>query len=236
VRARVDPYDFDNVPVRDGGIVGVVESIKTFGPDERVEDVMEHLAEPMLVAGSLSLISFLPRIADREYRLVVDEERIRGVVTPSDVVQLPVRLLVFTLLVHLEETMRNLIRYKIGDDRDRILGALEPGARGHIERLLERHAEAGLNPSPLDVTGFIDKATLLFDLRLVAGGTEERALFGEFRDLRNKVDHVQGYAATRQQLSRFLTLVRSMQEWIDQLTDEFPREALVVPGDENGAG
>jgi hypothetical protein len=63
--------------------------------------VVTPLAESMLVAGSLSLVAFLPRIADRDYRLVLERERIMGVVTPSDVVQLPVRLLVFALLISL---------------------------------------------------------------------------------------------------------------------------------------
>ena len=231
VRARVDRYDFDNVPVRDDGIVGVVEDIKTYKADDRVADVMTPLAEPMLIAGSVSLVSFLPRIDERPYRLVVDEERITGVVTPSDVVQLPVRLLVFTLLVHLEETMRNLIRARVSDDH-LILGALDGGARGRVERLLTRHARANLNPSPLDVTGFMDKADLMFDLRVIQEGAGERELFREFRDLRNKVDHVQDFAETREQLARFLGLFVAMQDWIERLTNEFPPDALLAPGDE----
>lgn len=232
VRARVDRYDFDNVPVRNGGVVGVVEDIKTYKPDDRAADVMAPLAEPMLIAGSVSLVSFLPRIDDRPYRLVVDEERITGVVTPSDVVQLPVRLLVFTLLVHLEETMRNLIRDRVGDDSDRILGALDATARGRIEQLLERHARANLNPSPLDVTSFMDKADLMFDLRVITEGAADRAQFKEFRDLRNKIDHVQDFAETREQLGRFLGLIAAMQNWIERLTNEFPAGALLAPGDE----
>jgi hypothetical protein len=229
VRGRVDRYDFDNVPVRDTGIIGVLEDIKTYSPDDRVRDVMTPLAEPMLIAGSLSLVSFLPRIAERPYRLVVDEEHIGGVVTPSDVVQLPVRLLVFTLLVHLEETMRDLIRYRVGDDGERILSALEADPRRRIERLLERHARSNLNPSPLDVTGFMDKANLLFDLRVIPEGDGERDLFREFRELRNKVDHVQDYGESRQQLSRFLFLVQAMQQWIERLTQEFPPATPAVP-------
>ena len=228
VRGRVDRYDFDNVPVRDNGIVGVVEDIKNYDPDDRVGDVMRPLAEPMLIAGSVSLVSFLPRIAEQPYRLVVDAERIDAVVTPSDVVQLPVRLLVFTLLVHLEETMRDLIRYRVGDDDQRILGALDPDARRHIKRLLRRHARSNLNPSPLDVTGFMDKANLLFDLRVIPERDGERELLRELRDLRNKVDHVQDYAESREQLARFLYLVEAMQQWIERLANEFPPGTIVT--------
>jgi hypothetical protein len=85
----------------DGDIVGVVEGIKHQPPETMAATVVTPLAESMLVAGSLSLVAFLPRIADRDYRLVLERERIIRVVTPSDVVQLPVRLLVFALLISL---------------------------------------------------------------------------------------------------------------------------------------
>jgi hypothetical protein len=119
VQIRVEALDFDNVPVRaldedigEGDVIGVVERIKDHPPEAQVRDVMTPLSESMLVAGSQSLVRFLPRIADREYRLVVEEQRIMGVVTPSDVVQLPVRLLVFASLIHLEETMANVLRWR----------------------------------------------------------------------------------------------------------------------------
>ena len=68
VRGRVDRYDFDNVPVRKDGIVGVVENIKDVDIDETAGKVMTPLSEPMLIAGSVSLVSFLPRIEERGRR------------------------------------------------------------------------------------------------------------------------------------------------------------------------
>jgi predicted transcriptional regulator len=117
VRRRARRFDLDNIPVRDTGtIVGVVEDIKSYRTDVSAASVAAPLTEAMLVAGSRSLLGFLPTIADREYRLVIDDSGIRGVVTPSDVVQLPVRLLIFALLAHLEELMRANIRQKEPDD------------------------------------------------------------------------------------------------------------------------
>jgi hypothetical protein len=128
----------------------------------------------MLISGSVSLVEFLPRIAERPYRLVLEGERVIGVVTPSDVVQLPVRLLVFTLLVHLEETMRSLIRWKVGDEVAR--NALSARRRRQLDLTLAKQRESGLNPLPLDATQFADKAQLLFDLGLTEDNPDDREL------------------------------------------------------------
>src|SRR4051794_5049764 len=111
VQRRVRRFDFDNVPIRQNKtITGVVEEIKAFSEHELVGEVATPLSEQMLVAASVPLTSFLPTINQQPYRLVVAEAGIKGLVTPSDVVQLPVRLLVFALLAHLEELMRAAIR------------------------------------------------------------------------------------------------------------------------------
>jgi hypothetical protein len=239
VQQRVALHDFDNVPVREadaradaGEVVGVVENIKGHPPAALVRDVMTPLSESMLVAGALSLVRFLPRIADREYRLVVEEHRIVGVVTPSDVVQLPVRLLVFASLIHLEETMANVLRWATNDDQQRMLDALRADRRGIVRRLLARQAAADLNPQPIDAMFFGDKADLLFDLGVLDDSEHDRALFRAFRDLRNRVDHAQSYAETRAELDEFLGHVEQLRVWIDRLTRMLPAEVVALSGDE----
>jgi hypothetical protein len=236
VRLRVDAYDFDNVPVREGDIdngpiVGMVEEIKTHPRDALVGDVMKPLAESMLIAGDVPLVHLLPNIPDREYRLVLEGSRVMGVVTPSDVVQLPVRLLVFALLIHLEETMSNVIRAHTNDDQNEILDALPPDRRARVQRLLKKHAESGLNPSPVDAMYFGDKAVLMFDLGVVPDIPVDRKLFDDFRELRNRVDHALEYAETREKLESFIEHVQQMETWIARLTGLLPEEALALPGE-----
>jgi hypothetical protein len=222
VLSRVARFDFDNVPVRDGEcVIGVVEDIKRQSPAAEVEDVRAPLAESMLVAGSTSLRAFLPRIADRPYRLVVSEGGIAGVVTPSDVVQLPVRLLVFALIAHLEEVMRAAIRETQPDD-ERTVEKLGARRLENVQTTLRRQKKKGLNPAPLDVTQFIDKANLLFDLPVVTEKEGDRAMFTQFYELRNKVDHVDRYAETPEKLSAFLQHIEELEMWIDRLTDLLP--------------
>lgn len=230
VRQRVGKLDFDNVPVRENGsIVGVVEGIKGFKPNATAGSVRQPLSETMLIAGSVSLRSFLPHINDRPYRLVVDANGIQGVVTPSDVVQLPVRLLVFALLAHLEELMRASIRQKQPDAELAVAG-LEPERRKLVRRTLKRQKTKDLNPSPLDVTAFIDKANLLFSLGVLQDNAQDRRLFEEFYELRNKVDHVDRYAQTPKALEGFLGHIRQLEAWIDRLTDGLPTDYPAVGG------
>ena len=228
VRSRAQRFDLDNIPVRDNGtIVGVVEDVKSYRPDVSAASVAAPLTEAMLVAGSKSLLGFLPTIADRPYRLVIDESGIGGVVTPSDVVQLPVRLLVFALLAHLEELMRANIRQKEPDD-DRAVQHLDSARLKEVRKTLRLQKKKGLNPGPLDVTQFIDKANLLFELEVVEETAGDRKLFVELYELRNKVDHVDRYAETRKKLTDFLRHIRELDVWIQRLTDALPDDFPAV--------
>jgi hypothetical protein len=232
VAERVRGMDFDNVPVRaEGAISAVVEGIKQQPPELRVGEVARPLQEDMLVSGSMSLVAFLPQIANREYRLVVDADRILGLVTPSDVARLPVRLVVFTLLVHLEETMLSLIRVNHTDDH--ALDQLPVDRKEAVEETLEAQRRAGLNPSPLDATQFRDKAELLFRLQLLDDEpTARQLLTADLYQLRNAVDHVREYAQTPETLAAFLIHVQAMRTWIERLTEMFPPGSLGLPADD----
>ena len=183
---------------------------------------MNALQEPVLIAGTTSLVEFLPRIAERPYRLVLEGERVTGVVTPSDVVELPVRLLVFTLLLHLEEVMRSLIRSTVGDETAR--RALQSNRREQLGRTLKKRA-SGLNPLPLDATQFSDKATLLFlsalDQRQPGSPAAIRSFF---YDLPNAVAHAHDYARDAASLEDFLGHIEQLHAWIEQLTEMIPPE------------
>ena len=235
VLARVGRFDFDNVPVRrDASIVSVVEDITGYRPETQVAAVATQLSEEMLVAGSMSLRNYLPAIATRPYRLVVGDSGISGVVTPSDVVQLPVRLLVFALVAHLEEVMRAVIRQEQPDD-EQAVRLLTAERLKNVRKTLRRQKSKGINPAPLDVTQFIDKAHILFELDVIDARPGDWTLFEEFYDLRNRVDHVDRYAETPAKLAAFLEHVRQLETWIDRLTALLPPDAPAVQIDRRRA-
>ena len=64
----------------------------------------------MLVSAEEPLPKFLPTLVSSPYRLVVRGVEIRGIVTLSDVAKLPVRLMAFTLAIHVEVVLADVIR------------------------------------------------------------------------------------------------------------------------------
>jgi predicted transcriptional regulator len=116
VLVDLDLKPFDAIPVRAADrVVGVVERlvVPTSGT---VHDHMRRLDEDILVAADVPLKTFIPLLRDEPYRLVVRGTRIEGIVTQSDVHKLPVRLLVFAHITHLEMTMAALIEREFAGD------------------------------------------------------------------------------------------------------------------------
>jgi hypothetical protein len=70
---------------------------------------MRRPDDGLLVASDEPLKRFIPLLVESPYRLVVRGTRIEGIVTNSDVHKLPVRLLAFALVTHLEMTMADVI-------------------------------------------------------------------------------------------------------------------------------
>jgi hypothetical protein len=216
VRKRADPFDFDNIPVRDAEVIThVVENLKSHPRDAYVEDRATPLTEEMLVTAGEPLVSFLPTIASPRYRLVVDGRRITGVVTASDVTQLPVRLLVFALLTHLEQTMLAAIRRASGEWE--AIDRLASDRQEKVSEAFERQKDRELNSSPLELTQFSDKAELLFELGLVEPTDPVRQFFWDCYDLRNAVAHARRYAESAGELEHFLDLLGEMQLWTERL-------------------
>ena len=90
---------FDQIPVRDERehVLGVLErsgDIIQASARER----MRRIDDAILVSADMPLDLFVPKMEKPPfYRLVLDGVQIKGVVTRSDLLKLPVRLLVFAL-------------------------------------------------------------------------------------------------------------------------------------------
>jgi len=109
--------DFDQFPVtQDGRVIGVIErgDGEMGGP---VRDHFRRLDDSMLVSAEEPLTGFISLLEEKpHYRLVVLGTRIAGIVTRSDLIKLPVRLVAFMAITHLEILMADLIRARCGDD------------------------------------------------------------------------------------------------------------------------
>lgn len=114
VREDQSKRKFDQIPVEnDGRIVGVLERqqlARKSRSRRRAKDVMRRLGDSLLVASGTGVLSYIRLASRAPYHLVVKDHRIRGIVTPSDLLKLPVRVVLFTLITHLESSMADLIK------------------------------------------------------------------------------------------------------------------------------
>jgi hypothetical protein len=179
----------------------------------------------MLVEGRQPLRVFLRELPlPPFYRLVLSDRAIDAIVTPSDANKLPVRLVAFTMVVHLETAMLNVARLRAdGDDEVAIL-ELDEGGFGQVMDLHRRMAERRLNVSPLEVTTLKQKGQILVGQGVFADEEEAMEDFTAiYEQLRNPLVHLSPYVSDSfESLSEF---TRNMER-MDDRTSEL--EALLA--------
>lgn len=209
--------DFDYIPVKDGQrCVGVLRrgGGATDGP---VSTRMDLLTDAMIVSADAPLSQFIPIMAGEPYRLVVGGPQIQGVVgivTRSDMLKLPVRLLAFTQVTHLEMVLAEVIRARCASD-DEWMDRLSPSRRKGVRDKIQEARDDGIDPPALEFTGFCDKRDIV--AKLYRPGKSFKDDLKKIEDLRNTVAHAGSYAGTETQLKIFLEALRLTSSWTDQL-------------------
>jgi hypothetical protein len=206
--------DFDHIPVREGTrIVGVVER-DSRPPAGLVKNYMRSLDDSILVSAEEPLPRFLPTLKDSPYRLVVNGPEIRGIVTISDAAKLPVRLLAFTSVAHLEAVLTRVIRTSCSDDDGKWLSLLE-GKRANIEKRLQDRKKQNIHLlSPIEVTYLSEKIEVVSKLRQVTTLDSDGRLITDFRNsLAHDGDFVRKCGGVRGLLDR----LRLIEGWINKL-------------------
>jgi hypothetical protein len=155
-------------------------------PGRVVRDAMLPLSEELIASADMPIAELIPRMRALPYRLILRGDHIDGLVTQSDLLKLPVRIVVFGLLTHLETVMGDLVSTHWPGDG--WMDVLSPGRKA---RLLEKETalrQRGLNPPRIELTEFADKRDLC--KRMIANGRKrfDRELDG-LRDLRDQLAH-----------------------------------------------
>lgn len=218
VFARSELSGFDYVPVRRGGsIVGVLN--RGAEPSDRpAGEVMQPLDESILVAAEEPLTRFILEMPATPYRLVVGET-IVGIVTRSDVHKLPVRLLAFALVTHLEMTMARAIDLRAPDDG--WLEKLRPPRRERVEEKLAARRDEQIDPPLLELTEFCDKRDVLARLGALGGGKQRESAVRDLKHvegLRNEVAHAANFGPSEQALVEFVRRLQVTRHWIAELS------------------
>jgi hypothetical protein len=221
VRARPETRPYDQLPVLDAGrVVGLLHcrELATAGAGARVRDVVERLDETLLIAADAGILGFLLAAKTSPCRLILDGERITGLVSKSDLQKLPVRSLLFHIVTHLELAMAAWIRRQFADESS-WLRVLTQGRRNAVEKRYRGLAEARLAVDRLTATMFADKrAVLLRTAALPLSRNRAKADFEAIEALRDAVAHIGDYALTQEAADRTIDTVARAQFWIEALS------------------
>jgi hypothetical protein len=223
VMTRAELLPFDCIPVKDGErVIGVLERN---GQSARgaARTSMRRLDDGLLVSSDEPLKGFIPLLVETPHRLVVRGARIEGIVTSSDVHKLPVRLLTFALVTHLEMTMAEVIVRRSGGDA--WFESLSEGRRRKVMKKFEQLRTQNFDPPLIEVTDFCDKRDVLAKMEVIGVPSKKKAIedFERIEDLRNSVAHAATYAQSEKQLAEFIELLELTEAWIARLSEQQPR-------------
>jgi hypothetical protein len=218
---------FDHFPVveRVGGstqerIIGLLEVIPFMrGTEPRglVRDHMRPLWEENLIGADASLLTFI-RNADRQMcRLVVSGPEINGLVTLSDLHQLPVRAALFAMVTQLEITMAEAIRREFNQSTE-WMGRLSAKRKCKVQKDVAEAKTQDTFVDDLLYTQFCDKVTIVKkspDFRW--SKTSFAADLDKVQSLRDNIAHANDYAAKLEDARQVCETVRLMDYWIERL-------------------
>jgi hypothetical protein len=139
-------------------------------------------------------------------------------VTQSDLLKLPVRLVVFALITHLEQVMAGLLTARWPDGS--WFALLRDGRQSKINEKETKLRNRDINPPRIELTEFCDKRDLC--KRLVGGGqsTFEDEL-NDLRDLRDQIAHASTFVDRsdgKNGVVAFVDKFESAKRWIEKLT------------------
>mgnify|MGYP005813720285 CR=1 FL=1 len=208
--------EFDQIPIKENGtVIGVIERKGRTAGQETAAKCMRRLEDCILVSEELPLSEFLPLMADPPYyRLVLAGNRINAVVTRSDLLKLPVRLLAFTKISQLETAMQELIELCCPDG-DAWLPALPERSQQRVKCYQERAKKSHSDLTMLEFTTLRDKGTIIQEMcyegKTVLGNLDEVYL------LRNVISHGGNYAGTARALAKFIRQLERTDRCIEEL-------------------
>ena len=207
--------EYDQIPVKDVGyIVGILERNGKQG--EYVREQMRRLDEGILVSVDEPLLYFIPLMATPPfYRLVLKGTRIDGIVTRSDLLKLPVRLLGFALVTHLELVMVEIILHKLPKDDDWLI-LLSEGRQNKVKDKQDLYRQKRLDPPLLELTDFCDKKTIL--KKYLGLGIEFGNDLKDVEDLRNLISHAANFAPGEAEMQTFVETLQKARYWIKELS------------------
>jgi hypothetical protein len=183
-----------------------------------VGEAMQPLREGLIVSADMPIADLIPQLRESHYRLVLRGGRLDGLVTQSDLLKLPVRLVVFALITNLEQVMADLVSARWPSD-----SWFVEVNEGRQSKIIEKESELrarGMNPPKIELTDFSDKRDLCKPLIDGSKSRFEKEL-DSLRDLRDQLVHASTFvdrSAGKTGVAAFVDKFESAKRWTDELT------------------
>lgn len=210
--------DFDQFPVKQGDATAGVLLREGNHMGKTVREAMQPLREGLIVSADMPIADLIPQLRESHYRLVLRGGRIDGLVTKSDLLKLPVRLVVFALIAHLEQVMSDLVSARWRNDSWFV--ELSEGRQENITKKESDLRNRGMNLPKIELTEFCDKADLC---KQFVDGSKSR--FKEdlesLRVLRDQLAHAATFvngSDGKTGVVGFVDKFESAKRWINELT------------------
>lgn len=208
--------DYSYLPVIDSedrylGLFNAGQYFKKERPKKPIGDNFERFSEDLVIGADASIFEFVMQADERPTRLVVSGHKVAGLISISDLQQLPVRAALFTLITALEIAMAKRIEAEWPDDDEAWKSLLSAPRRESVEQKIAEARKADSFVNEIALTQLCDKATVVCKARLIAGSRKElKTQFSDVEDLRNNLAHANYYAETPETASNVCAVVRTI--------------------------
>lgn len=221
VKAR-NGRQFSYFPVADAGghILGLYDAERWFNreaPESTVGDDFEPLSEDILIGADASIVEFIMQADSHPTNLVVSGNRIEGLVSLSDIQQLPARAAIFTLITSLEMAMSIAIshHWPYGNSW---LAHLSEARRDKIFEEIKKAKSGDGFVSELAFTQIHNKACIVGRAKLLdRSRTGIETSFRKIVRLRDSVAHSNEYATTPASAREVCGIVREIYQFKEEL-------------------
>lgn len=212
-------------------VIGLYSAEQWFdrdAPETPIGTDFVPLSEDIVIGADASIFDFIRKADKFSTKLVVSGDGVAGLVSLSDIQQLPVRAALFALVTSLEMAMALAIERKWTNPEDWI-SLLSDGRRKQLLGLMAEARQRDSFVSEIAFTQFSDKADLVCKGKILSGSRNSRAKeFENIRKLRDNLAHANSYADTPEEAKTVCQIVRSVYQLKDELLKAIENQTAVA--------
>lgn len=227
---KLNVNNYSSLPVRNenGDYIGLYDAQRWFSqdaPDTPIADDFQPLSEAILVGADASIFEFIKTADHQPTSLVVSGNKISGLISISDLQQLPVRATLFALITSLEMAMALAMDTYWGDDAEAWLAHLPEDQQKSLRRNAKRSKKNDTFVSFAVLTQFSHKTCVTLKLpHFEQDECKWGKVFDELRKLRNSLAHADRYADTLKKAKDVCRLAREVFRIKELLSQTVPLE------------